>query len=92
MVRLLTRSGLRLSESDIGPGAQTGRPGGAGPAGASLGGKIPAGRFSRYQLPSLSSTDTVGEFEDKLFTTTTSAQPSPLKSPTEMARGLGPAA
>jgi len=38
-------TGLRCKERDIGPGAQTGRPGGAGPAGASLGGKIPAGRW-----------------------------------------------
>jgi hypothetical protein len=34
-----------LNEMVIGPGAQTGRSGDAGPAGASLGGKIPAGRY-----------------------------------------------
>src|SRR5262249_48425186 len=44
---LLAGAGLRYTEGGIALGAQPGRPGGAGPAGASLGGKIPAGRFAQ---------------------------------------------
>jgi len=38
--------GLRYNENAIAPGAQTGRPGDAGPVRASLGGKNRTGRFS----------------------------------------------
>jgi hypothetical protein len=46
---LLQRTGLRYNEKVIAPGAQTERPGGAGPVRASLGGKNLTGHLS---LPS----------------------------------------
>src|SRR5262245_37675749 len=98
------RCGLRKYEMAIAPSAQTERPGMPtkadflNPFCKRRADKGFAWRLSRtrlnnrHQLPSFSSTVSVGVPEDSEFTTIRSIRPSPLKSPAAIDVGLGPAA